>query len=174
MNGRFSFTPTQADLLTAFKLHYPAVPRKRFGYFLLFAAFVGFAVAQMPGGVRAPETLAMMAGMTLFGAIVFLVIQAIVRLWWMPRYVRRIFAQQAELRHPTHVSWDENGFHATSESGEFRQQWKDFYRWKRNDSMILLYRSEALFNFISLESDEGKAAADAIQAHLINAGVETL
>ncbi len=171
MSGSVIYTPVPADLLSAFKLHYPAFQPKRLFLFLVFAAFVGLAASLLSGDTDSLETLKVMAAMVVFGAAIFVTIQLVLRLWWMPRYTARIYKQQAELRQEVEVTWDEIRFSTRSSNAHSDMAWKDFHRWSRNDRMMLLYRSEALFNFFPLNTAEKQAAADSIQLHLETAGV---
>ncbi len=172
MTGSFSYTPKQTDLLTAFKLHYPPIQPKRIARFLAFCAFIGLAVAIMAGDTKGIEWFQVIGGMMVFGLIIMSLIQILVQLLWMPRYTRRIFAQQVELQQQVEVIWNEAGFSTTTAKSHAQLDWKDFFGWARNGKVMMLYRSEAMFNYFPTDTAEKIAAADAIEAHLIKAGVK--
>jgi hypothetical protein len=169
--GSFLYKPEQADLMAAFKLHYPAFPAKKLMLFLLFAAFVGLSASILSGDSGITETVYVMSSMVAFALITFTILQCIVRFWWMPRYTHRIFKQQADFHQEIEINWDEAYFITQTLNSHVKTAWKDFYHWSRNDQMMLLYRSEALFNFFPINSAERSKAADSMQIHLTNAGI---
>lgn len=73
----------------------------------------------------------------------------LVLLWLvLPRAARRFYAQQSDLRTETHVNWDAHGLRVTAPSGDSSTPWDRFHRWLESGRVILLYRSDALFNIV--------------------------
>ena len=172
MSGTVTFTPVQDDLLRAFKLHYPLFQPKRFVFFIAFCALIGLAMAILAGDTTGTETVAIIASMMAFGTAMIIVLQTFVRLWWIPRHIGRVFKQQADLRKETTISWNDEKLSLRSINAHSDLPWNEFHQWCRNDRMLLIYRSELLFNFFPIDSQEKQSAADDIQAHLVGAGVK--
>jgi hypothetical protein len=171
MSGSLTFTPAEADLLAAYRLAYPSLSSPRIIGFIAFGAVIGLAIAGIDGFRNARESLIMIGAMTLWAIVVLFVIVVGVRLIWMPRYSRRIFTQQKDLQSPITLEWTDTHFITTAHGGRVEIAWTDFYRWRRNEAMLLLYRSEALFNFVPIGNPEAAKAADEMQALLEAAGV---
>ena len=91
---------------------------------------------------------------------------------WLPRFARRIFQQQRDLQSEVVISWDDQAFRTVAASGQAFCAWGDFHAWRRNEKSLLLYRSEALFNFLPLTDASSQAAAESMVLHLRNAGVK--
>jgi hypothetical protein len=145
---------------------------KRLGLFALCAMFVGAAVALLTGTTDAKEFAQIIGAMLIWAVVAIGLILLGVRFLWLPRYVRRVYAQQRDLREEIVIQWDDVRFSAQSASGHITVEWNDFYRWQRNNDVILLYRSEALLNFFPTHDPEFRAAADEVERLLTAAGVK--
>ncbi len=174
MTGRsITFTPSEADVLAAYRLHWSKIPRKAFVRFsVLVLAVAAFVVLMVqPGGFLA--TSGTVAAIIAYAIILFVVLRWISLRWWLPRFVRRVYEQQADLRRSTTTHWDEEYFRSESSEGGFRTAWRDLYGWRRDRRNILLYRSEILFNFIVI-GDAEQAAIDDLERCLTAAEVRAL
>ncbi len=172
MSGSFSFSPSQSNLLDSFTLHNLAVPVKRIGLYLAFCVLVGLVVSVLSGDTDVTEMIKFSCFMLALGGVIFVALRLIVRFWWMPHYARRVFKQQADLHQQIDVRWDDANFTTQTANAFVNTPWSDFHLWNRDDRVMLLYRSESLFNFFPLDSAEGQSAADEIQAHLLGAGIK--
>lgn len=171
MNGQLDLQVSEADLLTAYRAHYPLFPKSRGAIGALFILLLGagFALWDSPADAR---HAAAWAGGLLFGMVfLLLAIQLVMRGWWLPRFTRRIYAQQADLRTPYALRWDEDGLNIANANSTGDVAWGDFHQWLRTGAMLLIYRSEALFHIIPLHDALAGRAADAITALLEQAGV---
>jgi hypothetical protein len=173
VTGSVTFHPRVEDLSAAYALNMSRTWRKSLTRLLpvglLFAAVL--AISFYDRGPRHVTFVA--AAMTIFVSLT-LTIYAILRFIWLPRFSKRIYAQQMDLHEATEISWDAEGFTATNSLGRNTLPWANFHGWKRGDTMFLLFRSEAMFNFFPLTDPEFAAAADAMERLLLAAGVKEL
>lgn len=65
--------------------------------------------------------------------------------WMLPWQWSRIHRQQRDLHGEHRVTWTPEALHYDSPMGGTRTQWADFRRWRENKTVILLYRSDAIF-----------------------------
>lgn len=173
MSGSFTFKPAEADLLLALKKHYNRFQVKRVFWFIAFCALVGLAISVFVGNTTPKEMAKVIGGMIVYGIVVIAILQIIIRVLWLPRYVRRIFKQQTDLHQEIDVEWDDTYFTTRTPNSHVKTPWKDFHLWDRGENIMLLYRSEALFNFFPLDDANKRAAADQIEAYLLNAAVKS-
>lgn len=69
--------------------------------------------------------------------------------WFIgPRSARKLFAQQASLRQPYRLEWDEESYRAYGEGGQATIKWSDFFRVIQDDKVIVLFESLALRRLI--------------------------
>lgn len=172
MSGTLRFTPTQADLKAAYALHIARPVTKALFWLVPIAVMLGLLVASTDREATGSDELIIIIVMLGWLVTVTLAIYFIVRFLWLPRFSKRIYAQQMDLRGEVDIVWDESGFTATNASGHANLPWADFYRWKRSETMLLLYRSEAMFNFVPLHDAAFVQAADEMVRHLQAAGVK--
>lgn len=171
MNGQLDLQVSEADLLTAYRAHYPLFPKSKvaLGALIVLLLAAGLALWDSPPDARAFAILA--GGLLLWLVIMLVAIQLVMRRWWLPRFTKRVYAQQSDLRAPYALSWDEEKLSMTNPDSSGNVAWGDFHQWLRTNGMLLIYRSEALFNIIPLHDTVAERAADAITARLRQAGV---
>ncbi len=172
VTGSLTIRLTEANLLTALRLHYNRIPVKHLIWYFAFCIFLGVAVSIVSGDTSATELFLVAAGMFFWGLFVLIALKFFGSKLWLPRYVRRIFKQQSDFHHDIDVLWDLEYFTSRTPDSFVRTAWKDFYLWDRDHQMIMLYRSESLFNFLPTGNAETCAAADVFETHLLNAGVK--
>jgi hypothetical protein len=172
VSGELSFTPSEDMLGRAYRLHYKGPGRNRIIGFGLFGAVLGLAIAMIEGLSSTATMIGWIAAGTIWAFFVLLVILAITRYWWMPRFIRRVYAQQRDLQQLSTIRWSEQGYETEIPAGKNLLRWTDIYRWQRGGGMLLLYRSEAMFNFFPDDTSEHSQAANEIQAFLVAAGVK--
>jgi len=66
----------------------------------------------------------------------------------LPRRSRRIFAQQKNLQRPLEFWWNDDALHGSNERGSSATPWADYLRSRRDDRVILLYLSDAMFQIV--------------------------
>jgi uncharacterized membrane protein YciS (DUF1049 family) len=172
VSNEVTFTPTEAMLGRAFNLHYKGYGKKQLITYFSIGLTLGVAIAAVDGFNDIYKSIFTIAVMIAWMLFILLLIKVIVRFWWMPRYTKRIYAQQNDLRQTTTTIWDEDSFKSHSETATVVTPWANFYQWRRGDGILLLNRSEAMFNFFPTTGEEFSQAADAIQNHLVAAGVK--
>jgi hypothetical protein len=172
MSGRLTFTPTVEHLLAAYRTNYKAPGYKRILIYFAFGLILGFGIVYVDKSWGKPQGWITIGVVLLWCMIVLLALTSFVKIIWMPRYSRRIFSQQRDLQQSVTISWDEDRFTAVADSGTAHVKWADFHKWRRAKDVFLLYRSDALFNFLPLDDAERRAAADICEQHLKCAGVK--
>lgn len=137
----------------------------RLGIVSVFASFIFGAVMWNGSG---DNTLAIVL-FTLFSPLMIIAGPAVL-VWFVgPHSARRVFAQQASLRQPYRLTWDEERYRTAGEGGSADIAWRDFYRVERNDKVIALYESQVLRRLVPLRflSDEQRADLERIVAPLV-------
>jgi hypothetical protein len=172
MSGKLRFTPTEENLKAAYSLHLARFSVKRLLVMAALGMFVGLAVAGLSGTRNMNDVMLVTIGMLCWALVVTLVIYLTIRYFWIPRFARRVFAQQKDLQSETEISWDDRSFVAANANGSGSLPWADFHRWKQDEAALLLYRSEALFNFLPLSEPAFVQAAAEMVGHLRAAGVK--
>jgi hypothetical protein len=172
VTNEITFTPTEAMLKTAYGLHYKALGKKRMIGYVIFGLIMGVVLAAVDGFSSVSQSLQIIGAVLLWALFVMLVIIIISRYWWIPRFVRRVFAQQKDLQQTATIRWTDTAYETEIASGKITTPWTEFFQWKRSEGMLLLYRSEVMFNFFPTVGEECSRAADAIQKHLMAAEVK--
>ncbi|MET0550004.1 MAG: YcxB family protein [Xanthomonas sp.] len=98
--------------------------------------------------------------------------QTIQSAWAMPRKVRRLFEQQAALRHRLTYHWDEVGLEVTWVDGHVRRSWRDYVRCRENPQVLMLYQNDILFDLVPTSWFTDAAQRDAFR-QLVAAQVGT-
>jgi hypothetical protein len=82
------------------------------------------------------------------GWSIWFVLILMLRGFYLPWRCRRTFSQQKTLQQVVDKVIDEDGLSVTSVYGSGRIPWGDYYKWKSNERLILLYQSSRIFNMI--------------------------
>lgn len=98
-----------------------------------------------------------LSGIALVFVMAVPAILAINHIWLVPNLGRRQHRQSAALRLPSHIAWDAEGVLFTSERGEARVPFADFYRWDETPGTVLLYQTEMFFNLVPKAALDGEA-----------------
>lgn len=175
MQGTLQYQPTGEDVREAYALHMArGSPAK-----LVMLMGIGLAVAVLSLALIEPSNLGTVGELLRSILIVLVVllagllaIYAVTIYVWLPRFARRVFAQHKELRGLTEFRWDGAELLVNNVIGSNRLAWSDFHAWKRGETMLLLYRSEAMFSFLPTAKPEFAKAADEMQIRLTAAGVK--
>lgn len=171
MNEKLIFTPSEEDLRAAYGLHMKQLGFKRIGYFLLFGLAIGIALAAFDGFDHVPQALGLIAGMTLWAGLLALIMTILFPIWWVPRLARKIYKQQKDLRLETTTWWDDEKLYSGNAQGHAHLNFADMAKWRTDDKIILLYRSDQLFNFLPVRIFKDPAHKDGLIRRLRDAGV---
>jgi len=84
---------------------------------------------------------------------------ALYRFYLRPYQVNRSYAQNKELSSPFEIELTDEGYGISNTYGSGKIPWKDFAKWREDDQVILLYRTDNMFNMIPkrLLQDETEA-----------------
>lgn len=70
------------------------------------------------------------------------------RLVLFPKRLKSRFAERKALRRKTRLSWGEEGLTVENENGHSLVPWSDFFKFRENDRVVLLYTSRATYLLI--------------------------
>ncbi|MDV0438770.1 YcxB family protein [Xanthomonas sacchari] len=148
---------TLEDYLIAQRLHQRRAVRRVLVAMaaLLLSGLTLFAFARHGSG------LDMLAGAGAGGG--GLIGQTIQSAWTMPRKLRRLYAQQATLRHRLTYRWDEAGLEVTWADGRVRRSWRDYVRCRENPQVLMLYQNDILFDLVPMSWFADAAQRDAFR-----------
>ncbi|MCC4590907.1 YcxB family protein [Xanthomonas campestris pv. cannae] len=163
-----SGTITLEDYLIAQRLHQRRAVRRVLLAMaaLLLSGLTLFAFARHGSGLDMLGVVFAAAG---GGGLIGQTIQST---WTMPRKVRRLYAQQAALRHRLTCRWDEAGLEVTWADGHVRRSWRDYVRYRENPQVLMLYQNDILFDLVPTSWFADAAQRDAFR-QLVAAQVGT-
>ena len=168
---KFVFTPTQQDLLNAYKLHYLASAKKKIILIGGFGLLVGIALAAVDGFQSPEKTFVYIVTMVLWAGIVGLIASFLIRIWWIPHHTRKTFKQHRELLLETETWWDDQKLYSSNAQSQATLIFSDLVKWSASDKVILLYRTDHLFNFLPARVFRGQGEIAALKRRLENANV---
>jgi asparagine N-glycosylation enzyme membrane subunit Stt3 len=108
-------------------------------------------------------------GFVVVGWSIWFVLVLLSNCFYLPWRCRKTFAQQKTLHQVTDKVIDEEGLSIVSGYGSARIPWGDFYKWKSNGRLILLYQSNRIFNMIPRRWMASDADYEAFKALLSRA-----
>jgi hypothetical protein len=73
---------------------------------------------------------------------------ALYRFYLRPYQITRSFNQNKELSSPFEMELTDEGYGISNSYGSGKIPWKDFAKWKEDKQIILLYRTDNMFNMI--------------------------
>lgn len=84
---------------------------------------------------------------------------ALYRYWLRPYQIARTYKQHKELASLFEMELTEDGYSIKNDYGSGKIPWKDFAKWKEDSRIILLYRTDNMFNMVPkrLLADETQA-----------------
>ena len=132
------------DLVAAYQLHHRAKLRNwRTAVWggLALLALVGLVIALGEGW---PAVAAVLVG----GVVGGFSVPAMMLRWRVPAVARRVFRQQQQLNEKTDLAWNADGLRVRTPNLDGRTPWAHFRRWREDGRVVLLYHSDALFQFI--------------------------
>lgn len=152
MAGQIDLTVSERDIRNAYQLHFNRHPLRKVVLVMGFGVIVG-AVAAFLGNVRSTYTFMGIVGAALIWSVIVLgLIVCLNRFVLIPRIARKTYAQQADFRRPMSYRWDDDALEIIQSSGHWRRVWHEFVGWRRDDTALLLYQSDLLFNPIPVNN----------------------
>ncbi|GAB5488398.1 MAG: hypothetical protein Pars2KO_19680 [Parasphingorhabdus sp.] len=168
---KISFTPSEQDLLAAYRLHMLGTSRKRSVWMIVFGAVVGIGMAGMEGFSDIYTSAILVFSMVLWAAIIVGIIKFLLPRYWVPRLAKKTYLQQKDLRLETITWWDDQKLYSSNEQTNAHFEFVDMVKWVANDDTLLIYRSDHLFNFLPSRIFENKLEMEALIRRLQDAGV---
>lgn len=158
---KLSFTLTPEDYIRARRL--AMRPRRElrvvgYGVSLLFVGFIAWQAYEtfVVGGPQ--SSFWINVGLTAYFLAIYFI--------FIPWRTRRIFRQQKTLQRSVEVEITDSHFSGSSSNGTFRIAWEDFYKWKKNEHLILVYESSALMRMIPLRAVPSQADVETLVSTL--------
>ena len=84
------------------------------------------------------------------------------RYYLRPAQITRSFNQNKDLSSPFEMELNDDGYNISNSYGSGHIPWKDFVRWKADSKMILLYRTNTMFNMVPKRLLHGETEAQYI------------
>lgn len=138
---KFTVQISEQDFIDAQRLHMrPGKARRVFHYILGVIVIPGLIFLAAADEYRAREPALIALGVIVLVIILFVVV--------VPWRLRRFYREQKTLQYPVTMELNEEGVFSEGETGTGRIKWDDFYAWKQDSKMILLYQARNLFNVI--------------------------
>lgn len=103
---------------------------------------------------------------TLLLGFALVAIPALQRFVLLPNRLKNIYRQQKDLHRPFAFEWNDTGYALESDHGSSRVPWSDVVRWREDKTVIIIYRSDVLFNLVP-KRDLGPAELETFRALLI-------
>ncbi len=104
--------------------------------------------------------------------VIFLVLLALVWFGFQPYQVRHIYRQQKELSAPFEMELNDTGYALRNEYGSGLIPWKDFIKYKEDKKVILLYRTDVMFNLVPKRMLQDESQVQFIHEQLEKNGVK--
>lgn len=169
--GSVTFTVTAQDVTDAHRAWfgpYALSRRTVLGYLVLCLAIgvIGMMLAARDGAIVAGGTF----GGAFLGGVAGVIAVMLLSWWSIAHRARRVWAQQKSLRALYSVRWQHDAISIVTPSMTAHHPWSDFIRWHENDKTIMIYQSDAMFNFIPKSALSPAALAD-FRACVTGAGI---
>ncbi|QTD56086.1 YcxB family protein [Parasphingorhabdus cellanae] len=171
MSEKIVFTPCEDDLRAAYSLHMKQIDWKRMGLLIALAFIVSIAWFLFDGSNSLKPIRNFVLGMTVWVGVVILLVRFALPIWWAPRLSKKIYKQQKDLQLETITWWDDEKLYSSNDQGHSNLTFADMVKWRANNDIILLYRSDHLFNFLPVRIFKDLAHKDGLIRRLNGAGV---
>jgi purine-cytosine permease-like protein len=172
VSGSLTYRLSADDLEAAYRGNLRRISARRILVLVLLGVGCGVLISGLDGFRSVNDTLTFIAIMLGWILVVLILIIVGIRWFWLKRFANRIYAQQRDFHGDVRISWNDAGFETETATGTTNLAWADFHAWKRSETMLLLYRSEAMFHFIPLSVSGAAEAADEMVALLTTNGVQ--
>jgi hypothetical protein len=141
--NEISFSPTYEDLLAAQLL----LNRKMMRRFLPWVIFFGIVIAGSKFLEETQMSILDLAIQILPYSLIMLIAWLTMRKFSIPRSVRKNIRLQKSLSEQVRVKWTDSEIFIDCASGNSVTAIQDFACWLNDEKVILLFRSQMLFNF---------------------------
>tara|TARA_R110000824_G_scaffold55506_6_gene152870 strand:+ start:2872 stop:3405 length:534 start_codon:yes stop_codon:yes gene_type:complete len=148
MSEKLVFTPNEDDLRAAYGLHVRWLSFRRMILFLIFGIAMGDVFTPLDGFGGMSHDISMIAATMLWIGFAALVHMIIFRNWSIPRYAKKIYKQQKDLRLEITTWWDVEKFYSNNAQTQSHFAFADIVKWRSDDKIFLIYHSDQLFNFL--------------------------
>ncbi len=139
INGKFEL----ADLKAAQALHARAGRLVTWLGFLMLGVIILFLV----GGILLALLGSLPWSIIIFPALI-LGFLAFFQFYLRPYQITRSYNQHKELSSPFELEITDEGYSIKNSYGTGKIPWKDFAKWKEDQQVILLYRTDNMFNMV--------------------------
>ncbi|TKT78280.1 YcxB family protein [Aquamicrobium sp. LC103] len=85
----------------------------------------------------------------------------------LPQHARKVYRQVKTMRHPTEVSWNHEGYSASTATSTSTIAWNDYFGWSADEKIVLLMQAPNLFQMLPRHALSGEQAGDLI-GHIEN------
>ncbi len=163
LKGKFELE----DLKAAQNLH--ALPGKR-GW-ITIAVLIGFFFFLFLASI----VLAAMGRMSWVLVIYPILILGLIVLYWYvlrPAQIARAYKQHKELSSLFEMDLTDEGYSIKNDYGTGKIPWRDFAKWKADKKIILLYRTDTMFNMVPKRLMQDESQADYVLEQLQKNGVK--
>ncbi len=150
---RVTYTPTVADTLAAYRLH------SRPGRARLVVVAAVMAAGSWVAFSETDRSLGSLLITIAVGIVAYGGMAAGIWFGVLPWWVRRVYRQQKNLHEAVTLEWDAAGLRARTGRGQAAMAWADYVKRRENEVVLLLYQSDALFQFVPLRVLSGEEAA---------------
>ncbi len=163
LKGKFELE----DLQAAQRLH--ALPGKR-GW-IWIGVLIGFFVLLFLASI----ILAAMGNLSWWLALYPILILGFIALFWYvlrPAQIARAYRQHKELSSLFEMELTDEGYSIKNDYGTGKVPWRDFAKWKADKKIILLYRTDNMFNMVPTRLLQDESQAQYILEQLQKNGVK--
>lgn len=164
-----SFTITAEDYTNALRLHMRRYWATKTGPKLFLAAMFALCVVAVIVSDFDP-TPTTVATVVLIGTAILPLLSYFILL---PRQARKVYRQVETMRHPTEVSWDLDGYSASTATSMSTIAWSDYYGWSADEKMVLFMQAPNLFQMLPRHALSYERAED-IMGHLEKFGLRRI
>jgi hypothetical protein len=141
---KFAGQLTADDCIAANKLHMQKRGWKRVAW-IVFWVFMGVGTL-LAADITVQDPSTGLPYLLLFLFIAAL--QLFLRLIYLPRRVRRVYAQQRNLQLAFETVCTESGIESTNANSSTRLPWNHLIRWKEGATLFVVYQSDLMFNIV--------------------------
>ena len=104
--------------------------------------------------------------------IIFGAVNIVSILFWLPRKTKKLFNQHKEIHGPIKIEVEEIGLRETTTNSETLYPWENFYQWREDEDLLMLYISAVLFIIIPKRFSEDQVEIEQIKQYLKESNVE--
>lgn len=166
MNRSVTISLTEEDFLASQRLHARSHLRDSIrsrgfvlAWLVLFAAAAG---AFLLLGLWNTATMLALAAAAIVLPLASILLAMLLNRILGPPAARRNFRQQPSLQQTIEFSWSDAGLKARSTRGESVMPWTEYWKWRQDPKILLLYHSDRLYQFIPKRALSPEQMADLV------------